>query len=83
MNVWSLVLDLRGSPDETLAQAAVVRFLAGGPGAPTQWLKPGSGLSTRVGTARRRARRAAQVVVHELSDKVGVAMGCRELRKIG
>lgn len=40
-NAWSLMLDLRGTPDEALAQAAVVRFLAEGPGTPTQWLKPG------------------------------------------
>lgn len=35
------MLDLRGTPDEALVQAAVVRFLAEGPGTPTQWLKPG------------------------------------------
>lgn len=62
-NAWSLVLHLEGTPDESLSQTALVRFLANEENAPAQWLQPRARFALFEGR-----KKVAEGTVLELGD---------------
>ncbi len=62
-DAWSLVLNLEGTPDETLSQTAWVRFLAGEEKAPVEWLRPCSTFALFEGP-----KKVAEGTVLEIGD---------------